>query len=802
MPYIRYTNRSSYTESEEFPLKIQFDFTILIEWWQEQLNDPGGFEADRAAEVFKRLEKNPVLREKFTDISLLEKHKEDIQLLLSPFFPSLTTNNETRAVTMPYQNFFFNTTQRFAKILENADGQIDVPKTNFESMYVFGCIPILNIIYNAGINYTRNFYFDIPDKKSRIMRRYRAFFNGDFADIKPLVKIDLTQQDIRELVNNFDNTALWKEKIPPQSFLYEGITIITLFDVTREESVSALKFDLLKKDALVMPDIVERIRTNLGALLNIPQLKTGFISWNKERNLLQSIGYGIWNSIVLRDKKVKKIEEAFCHDSEVSLFNKKNPFIIPEIIAGENDKTVLTAQLVKQKLKSYIAIPLLYNNDLVGVLELGSEQLDDLNSITPHKLEEVVPLFTSAIKRSQEEFENQLEMIIRQKCTAIHPTVSWRFTEAAERLVNSKRFFADADLEEIVFNDVYPLYGQVDIQSSSTKRNQAIQADLIEQLKSADKVLDATINKFPLPIYKELQFRIDSYIQKLENSLVSGDENQVLEFLKADIYPVFNHIQSLSPDLQEALLDYQKQLDPALNMVYKQRKDYEQSVQLINEKVSDYLDKMQQAAQKMFPHYFEKYQTDGVDHNLYIGQSMVNTKTYHSLYLQNLRVWQLLVMCETENIVHRLKPKLKTKLEICSLILVHSNPMSIHFRKEEKKFGVDGAYNIRYEIIKKRIDKAIVNETQSAGRIGNERLTIPGKIAIVYSQDKEAQEYLNYIRYLQSINYISEKIEWLTLQDMPGATGLKALRVEVIYQPTFGANIKESKAVKILEQEN
>lgn len=795
MPYIRYTKSAQYNDSGEFPLIVQYNFKYLIEWWQEQLNNPGGYEDDRAAEVFKKLELNPILKNAFTDVSILENHQEDVQLLLSPFFPSLTTTNETRAACMPYQDYFFNTTERFAKILEDADGNIDIPKNSKDSLYVYACIPILNIIYNAGINFARNFYFDIPDKKTGIMKRYRAFFNGDFADIKPLNKIELSPKDIRELINNFDNVALWKEKIPPQSFLYEGITIITLFDVTREEAVSALKYDLLKKDALVMPDIVERIRINLSALLNVPMLKTGFISWNKERNLLQSIGYGIWNSIVLRDKKVKKIEEAFCHESEEVVFNKKNSYILPEIIEGERHTTVLTAQLIKQKLKSYIAIPLLYNNELVGVLELGSENLDELNSITPHKLEEVIPLFTSALKRSQEEFENQLETIIRQKCTAIHPTVSWRFTEAAERLVQSLRFFSDADLEEIVFEKVYPLYGQVDIQSSSTRRNQAIQSDLIEQLTLADTVLEKTIDKFPLPVYKELQFRIHNYIKRLENGLVSGDETQVLEFLQAEIYPVFSHIKTLDPDIQEALISYKKQLDPSLGMIYKQRKDYEQSVKLINDKVSDYLDKMQVAAQKMFPHYFEKYQTDGVDHNIYIGQSMVNNNTYHTLYLQNLRLWQLLLMCETENNVQRLKPNMKTKLEICSLILVHSNPMTIQFKIEEKKFGVEGAYNIRYEIIKKRIDKAFVNET-------NERLTLPGKIAIVYSQDKDAKEYINYLQYLQSINYIGPEIEWLTLKDMQGVTGMKALRVDVAYQNAFNGNIKDSKAVEVLERLN
>ena len=794
MSYIRYIKSNEYAGNIELPFITQFNFKKIIDWWQEQLNEPASFEADRAAEVLTRINKNPALAEPFTDPAFIENNEVDIQLLLSPFFPSLTTTNETRAVTLPYQQFFFNVTKRFASVFDAADGDIEVPFNNSDFMYVFGCVNILNALYGAGINYTRNFYFDIRDKKTAIMHRYRAFFNGDFAQLKPLQQVEITEKDIRELVNNFDNIELWKKKIPPQSFVLEGITIVTLFDVTREESISALKYDLLKKDALVMPDIVEQIRTNLGALLNVPHLKTGFISWNKQRNVLQSLGYGFWNSIVMSDKKTKKIEDAFYDVSEECIFNKKDPFILPEIDEGNGRENVLSVQLIKHKLKSYIAIPLQYNDELIGVLELGSEMANELNAITPHKLKEVVPLFTTALKRWQEEFENQLETIIRQKCTAIHPTVAWRFTEAAEKLVNNQRFFADAVMEPIIFNDVYPLYGQVDVQSSSTRRNLAIQGDLVEQLTLAKAVLDMAVNKFSLPVYKELQFRIERYIEKLEGGLATGDENQVLEFLKTEIYPVFNHLHTLSSEMHEALLDYEKQLDASLGVVYKQRKDYEQSIKLINDKVSTYLDKMQLAAQNMFPHYFEKYKTDGVEHNLYIGQSLVNNKTFHSLYLQNLRLWQLLVMCETENAVHRLKPNLKAKLEICSLILVHSNPLAISFRMEEKRFDVDGAYNIRYEIMKKRIDKALVTET-------NERLTQPGKIAIVYSQDKEAREYMNYLRYLQSINYIGANVEWLTLKDLQGITGLKALRVEVTYQQSF-KGVKDSKAVELLERMN
>ena len=132
-----------------------------------------------------------------------------------------------------------------------------------------------------------------------------------------------------------------------------------------------------------------------------------------------------------------------------------------------------------------------------------------------------------------------------------------------------------------------------------------------------------------------------------------------------------------------------------------------------------------------------------------------------------------------ENIAYSELAKMKQELRVASLILVHSNPMAIKFRMDEKQFDVDGAYNIRYEIIKKRIDKAYVKNTE-------ERLTVPGKIAIVYSQDKDALEYIKYINFLQSRNQLG-KLEFLELEELQGATGLKALRVEVIYQENFDA---------------
>jgi hypothetical protein len=185
-----------------------------------------------------------------------------------------------------------------------------------------------------------------------------------------------------------------------------------------------------------------------------------------------------------------------------------------------------------------------------------------------------------------------------------------------------------------------------------------------------------------------------------------------------------------------------------------------------------YLDQEEQKAQRMFPHYFEKYKTDGVDHGMYIGASIVENGKFDMLYLKNLRLWQLMMMCGVARETEGLKGKLKVPLDAVHLVLVQNSPLSLRFRVDEKKFDVDGAYNIRYEIMKKRIDKAVIKRTQ-------ERLTQPGKIAIVYSQAREAEEYRKYIEFLQAPGYLAGEVEDVELEDLQGFQGLKALRVTV-----------------------
>jgi len=114
---------------------------------------------------------------------------------------------------------------------------------------------------------------------------------------------------------------------------------------------------------------------------------------------------------------------------------------------------------------------------------------------------------------------------------------------------------------------------------------------------------------------------------------------------------------------------------------------------------------------------------------------------------------------------------------------------------DEKQFDVDGTYNARYEIVKKRVDKAYIKGTK-------ERVNQQGKISIVYSQKQDEKEYLRYIKFLQSKHYLDTDVEIVELQDLQALTGLKAIRVSVLYHKdendkefyTYGDLMKEIKA--------
>ncbi|SNR58770.1 hypothetical protein SAMN06265371_10686 [Lutibacter agarilyticus] len=778
---------SNYTKTTDLPLKLHISFEAVFEYLESIIQQKNHYLYHAAVKLLEEYKAYPELRLGFEDPKKLEKYNAQIDKLLDILFPEMLQTNEIKAASIPFEFTTFKLSTRFEKLLDDAGDEYRLKLRNFDenNTYILSCAFILGYCYHVNIDFRRPFYYDIPTSTG-LIKHYKTLYNGDFFKVKPLANApEITDEDIHLLLDNFNNIDIWKEKFPPNSYEFKGFGIINLVDATGDQSLTNLKENLLKNDQ----EAFNRIGESIAKLYNSSTIEFGISSYTRIDHHFEFNRTIENNSFITNKLEVKNnsFESFFCNGIASKVFENKELLAISDIqkYGEQNNLNGFYKALKANHIESIILVPLQLNENLLVLLELVSPKKYELNSINAYKLKDVIPDFKIAVKRFIEEFNNKLESIIQENYTAIHPSVKWKFYEEAEQhLFSIKNNQKIHNLNSIVFEQVTPLYGQSDIKGSSTARNIAIQEDLVKQLKLASAIIEKAFKKYKLPIYNDLIFRIEECLHNIKKGLNSGDENSLTDFLQKDIYPVFNHLKKLDKTLQNDISDYMNLIDDELHVIYYKRKMYDDSVNTLNETLARFIDQKQEEAQEMFPHYFERYKTDGIDHNMYIGQSLVKNKTYDPIYLNNLRLWQLQMMCEVEQIAHHLKSTLPHPLEIASLILVHSNPLAIKFRMDEKKFDVDGAYNIRYEIIKKRIDKVHIKNT-------NERLTKPGKIAIVYSQSKDMTDYMQHIKYLQSNGYLLNTIEELDLENLQGISGLKALRVTINYSNSLNNTLNE-----------
>lgn len=770
------------------PLVARISFHKVLETLEKIAESDVDYRSDYAKALLKHTEPYPELRDGITDLSLLDKHEPLIKNLLADLFPTALQKNEIKAAAIPFFNFTFNRTERFNKILANAGEDFGMAIRNFEEheFYVFCCCLVLNAYYGQHFDFSRPLFYDIPDQDG-IMKHYRILYNADFLEIIPTeTALQITPEDITLLMNNFDNLELWREKFPPNSWEVKGFGIISLFDATSEIAISNLKTNLLSissADPKHKAAIKEKFEDIFRSIYNIPDIQIGYTEVSMQDNRFTIAPFKDIKSHILSDCNEMECSNVFCEETLDKLLKEKKSFIISDVeafLANNELDAGFAKHLLSQNIRSCILAPIVKNDKLLGFFEVVSARPRELNSINANKLDYILPFLTDTIDRNYSELQNEIDAIIQNEYTAIHHSVYWKFREEALKHIASpdKENLA---YKEIVFKEVYPLYGQIDIKGSSTARNESIEKDLIRQIEKLLLVFRFIYNTEKLPLIQQHIYELENMEGELKNSLKADTESIVQGYIANEIHPVLQHFDTANNEVHEKIAAYFETLDSKVKMVYESRKDFDETLSLINKQMAEVLDRKQAEAQAFFPHYYERFKTDGVEHNLYIGASISPKHNYSPLYLSNLRLWQLQAMCEMENEYYRIRPSLPYDLDVTSLILVFSSPISIRFRMDEKRFDVDGTYNARYEVVKKRIDKAYIKGT-------TKRITEKGKITIVYSQKQEEAEYRRYIQYMQHNNMLDDSIENFEVEDLQGVTGLRALRVGVLYNSEDNPN--------------
>lgn len=730
-------------------------------------------------DLIAKIENTPELLEPFSETASLGDHAEVVETLLATLFPSVSPeHHNVYAVGFPFRFHVIYSSPLFqANFLKPGTNEINVPghilHTLIRNRLNFAYCHILKKYFQYPSDDFSRAVYPYTDPSTGLTRYFELHVDARFVDVNPIGEPPTIPENIVcKKTNRLMELEELMEILPLDKFMFEGLVILRITDVTEQEIISEIKNTLLTINTFTDSSVYRKLQSTMQTLLGMPDIKVGITPFfQMNSHYVYSAAHNS-NSIIFKHSEALNEKDKVCGCFMDLFKGYDQPVVFDEL----DKRNIIESESLKLYYeigaRSLILCPLKQNGQFLGLLEIISDVPDKLNRTHIDKIEKVLPLFSLAIEKTMESLDTQVDKVIKENFTAIQPAVEWKFTQAAFKHIITKKAGKDGKIEPISFDNVHPLYGAIDIRNSSVERMQVIQLDLIDQLQLVKNVVKKALSEMKFPLLEEIEFRTGKYIDSVTDILLSEDELEVYSFLQNEVVEIFNHIAGAKPSLKSEIDRYFAAIDPHKNIVYHHRQEFEESIGRLNDALAILIDEEQVEAQEIFPHYFERYVTDGVDFNIYIGQSIAPSKKFDELYLRNMKMWQLKLLTKASRMVHQLKNELPHALSTTQLILAHSIPISISFRISERKFDVDGAYNTRYEIIKKRIDKVRVKAT-------NERLTQPGKIAVIYSQAKEAAEYEEYIKFLQSRQLLKPGVEKLELEELQGVIGLKALRVDV-----------------------
>ncbi len=765
-------------------IKSSVSFVPLIRKWNEIIKSEKQGSRQQYQQLLDHISTFPELLQPITSAEILKKYEVEIEGILSTLFPvTLSDNEDMYAIMQPFNQRILYSSSLFRQIfLRGNEEFVDVVDVgtaeDIKREKICGAYQlILSQLYGVHVEgqVSSIHHFVCPDTK--LDKYMKLTLDARFIDVIPegelpeLKSTALNGIDVYEILNHAELSS----QLPLEKFRFEGFVILRIKDVTERELINKIKNNLLNIHSVGDMKIFTELDYLMQNLAGLHQLHTAIKPFFMVNNHL------VLTEIITTNTTAKKYplsdEQQYELYKNISGIFKASPEVI--LISDINRVTLerypFLYILYEHNFKSVIVAPLCReDNELLGIL-IVAHRTETLTHQHLARIKPAIPLFVLALESSQENLDHDVDKVIKEKFTAVQDAVEWRFTKAALNHLTRKNKHQEKEMESIVFDEVYPLYGSIDIRNSSIERNNAIQLDLLEQLQMALDVITKAKARATFPLFDELEFRIKKFTDSVSKILFAEEETTIHEFLTVEMVAVVNQLKPIIPSLAEDIDHYLELLNSPVKMLYKHRREYEESMTRINTELAMLIDEEQKAAQSIYPHYFERFVTDGLDYNIYVGQSITPRIPFNEFYLKNLKIWQLSTLVKAARLSQSLQSSLPLPLHTTQLILAQSIPISISFKTAERKFDVDGAYNIRYEIIKKRIDKVRIKDS-------TERLTQPGAIAIVYSQTREAQEYLGYIEFLQSKGLLQDKIEKLELEELQGISGLRGLRVLINYE--------------------
>jgi len=721
--------------------------------------------------------------EKEVPLEKIVEYKEVLEYIQLALLPPVVDESEKYwALSLPFSPVIFYGTRAIYHFLTDKQGflrgSIIHSMTEEEKILHLQSICYtlaLDRLYQKKLPVKLEVFQYLSAGVDHLQRAYKVQFDSSFVDVRflgqSLPDLNLDLVEVHDNHITAEGLQLLQEALPLELIRFEGFSIVQVSDVTAKRAIENIKNSIvnLKPGVMVYDEVAGAIQSLIGS----SQVMIRLLPMLRVNNRMVLDDFGNMGKQLREICTKNNVGEKVYLEAVERFFNHPEMVLDPDVqvATAPDEAREMYRMLENMGVKGLMIQPVYFNKQLVGIFEVFAKQKGIVSADLMATVDPVIPLLEQLFQAHIDDFNASLDKVVKDRFTSLQPSVQWAFTEAAWQFLQKRKLDKKAQIGRIRFEEVYPLYGAIDVRNSTIQRNLALEQDLRKQLNLLVDLLQQLKKVHFLTIIDEMIYKAKHLTDRIDQQFGSDEQYEINQFLETEIVAFLLHYHENYKGAEALINQYYLEAGPG-GFAYKNREDLEQSLGLLNATIGSLLDRMNDEIQMEYPCYFEKFRSDGVEYDIYIGQSITPERSFDPMYLRNLRLWQLTSMALVARLTKALIPQMKKRLETTQLIFIHAATIDIEFRNDEHRFDVEGAYNIRYEIIKKRIDKVHIKDSE-------ERLTQPGKIALVYFQQRDIEEYLGYIRYLQQQKVLLEDLEYLELEELQGVAGLKALRIGV-----------------------
>lgn len=751
----------------------------FVDYLKKKIGDEQTIKSEFYRFVLKKIAQYDELADGPISMDSIKKFTSIFELIYAALTTATETNNKfSWAIAAPTLSKVIYSTDDFFNFLKEHQKGDNEAARGTDALFADKAVDyvyrlILQKLYHFPADIHNDTVYSYRPPKSDILKYNRLHIDTTFIEVRADSKLpEINAEKIEICLYEGRGMETLSDIIPLSMFTLEGFAIITVNDFSEEQALQTIR-DLLVSYTSSQEWLYMQVIKALKIIAANPSVEFGLLPFIKLNGRLMLKGKECHNSLIIKSGRKfgpgDKDSEAF-----LNVYLKKPAALFFSTISAKKIEQYRFLEAIKKAgVTSYAVLPIFYNRQIAGIMEIYSAEKTIFYEKLLSRLQTAVPLLSQLLQDSALQFDSRLDRVIKNKFTTIQPSVEWKFNQAAGGYLLKKTSRTETEIESVSFNGVSPLFGSIDIRDSTIQHNQALKSDI----KILNKILTAFFETYKKVAGKgpHMQSVFKSWKKQLKKQLKSNNENQIKDYIRQEITPELEELVSLFPKLEKSLQEYRNAINEKGGLAYSNRLALEDSLKAINHVLAKYFDDAQLKLQKIYPCYFEKFRSDGIEYDIYTGQSIAPDRRFTAGHLKKFRMWQLKSMIEichlTKNMLLKLSPPLRT----APLIFVHSGNINICFRNDERRFDVEGFYNIRYEVIKKRIDKVKIKKTE-------ERLTQPDKIALVYFNDPDAKDFLDYISVLQKDHVLKDDLEHVELEELQGVTGLKALRVSVNFK--------------------